>query len=51
MMRHSNGVRKRAPKTIAVHDVGADRDLYSGLMRLYILHRTAADPVFGLGML
>ena len=52
MMRPSNGARKRVPSPNAVHDVGGDRDLYSGLIRLfYILHHTAADPVFGLGML
>ena len=27
-----------------------DRDLYSGLMRLHILHHAVAGPVFGLGM-
>jgi PadR family transcriptional regulator PadR len=28
----------------------ADRDLYSGLIRLHILHHAAEEPVFGLGM-
>jgi DNA-binding PadR family transcriptional regulator len=28
-----------------------DRDLYSGLMRLHILHHAAEGPIFGLGML
>jgi DNA-binding PadR family transcriptional regulator len=27
-----------------------DRDLYSGLIRLHILHHAAEGPVFGLGM-
>ncbi len=27
-----------------------DRDLYSGLMRLHILHHAVSGPVFGLGM-
>jgi DNA-binding PadR family transcriptional regulator len=27
-----------------------DRDLYSGLMRLHILHHAVEGPVFGLGM-
>jgi PadR family transcriptional regulator, regulatory protein PadR len=27
-----------------------DRDLYSGLIRLHILHHAAEEPVFGLGM-
>ena len=29
----------------------ADRDLYSGLIRLHILHHAVKEPVFGLGML
>jgi PadR family transcriptional regulator PadR len=31
------------------HDL-ADRDLYSGLIRLHILHHAAEEPIFGLGM-
>lgn len=27
-----------------------NRDLYSGLIRLHILHHAVAEPVFGLGM-
>lgn len=27
-----------------------DRDLYSGLIRLHVLHHAAEKPVFGLGM-
>ena len=27
-----------------------DRDLYSGLIRLHILHHAAEEPIFGLGM-
>ena len=27
-----------------------DRDLYSGLVRLYILHHAVKEPIFGLGM-
>jgi DNA-binding PadR family transcriptional regulator len=27
-----------------------DRDLYSGLMRLHILHHAVEGPIFGLGM-
>jgi DNA-binding PadR family transcriptional regulator len=30
---------------------GSDRDLYSGLIRLHILHHAAEEPIFGLGML
>jgi len=28
-----------------------DRDLYSGLMRLHILHHAGKEPIFGLGMI
>jgi hypothetical protein len=27
----------------------ADRDLYSGLIRLHVLHQAVAEPIFGLG--
>jgi DNA-binding PadR family transcriptional regulator len=27
-----------------------DRDLYSGLIRLHILHHAVREPIFGLGM-
>jgi len=32
-------------------DLNADRDLYSGLIRLHVLHHTVKAPVFGLRML
>lgn len=28
-----------------------DRDLYSGLIRLHILHHAEREPIFGLGMI
>ena len=28
-----------------------DRDLYSGLIRLHVLHHAAEEPIFGLGMI
>lgn len=28
-----------------------DRDLYSGLIRLHVLHHAVAEPIFGLGMI
>jgi PadR family transcriptional regulator len=28
-----------------------DRDLYSGLIRLHLLHHAAEGPIFGLGMI
>ncbi len=30
---------------------GADRDLYSGLIKLHVLHHAAAEPIFGLGVI
>jgi PadR family transcriptional regulator PadR len=30
---------------------GADRDLYSGLIRLHVLHHAVKEPIFGLGMI
>jgi PadR family transcriptional regulator, regulatory protein PadR len=32
-------------------DPAVDRDLYSGLIRLHVLHHAAAEPIFGLGMI
>jgi PadR family transcriptional regulator PadR len=29
----------------------ADRDLYSGLIRLHVLHHAAEGPIFGLGLI
>ena len=29
----------------------SDRELYSGLIRLHVLHHAVEEPVFGLGML
>ena len=31
--------------------VDADRELYSGLIRLHVLHHAAEEPIFGVGML
>jgi PadR family transcriptional regulator, regulatory protein PadR len=31
-------------------DPAVDRDLYSGMMRLHVLHHAAEGPIFGLGM-
>ena len=28
-----------------------DQDLYSGLIRLHVLHHAAKEPIFGLGMI
>lgn len=37
------------PKT-KFDDAVADRDLYSGLIRLHVLHHAVEEPIFGLGM-
>lgn len=38
-------------KTIPeLQSLSAGRDLYSGLVRLHVLHHAAANPIFGLGM-
>src|ERR1700730_5075338 len=31
--------------------LAADRDLYSGLIRLHVLHHAVEEPIFGLGMI
>src|SRR5690242_9489920 len=38
-------------KTKAENNLSADRDLYSGLIRLHVLHHAAEEPIFGLGMI
>ncbi|HLK22646.1 MAG TPA: PadR family transcriptional regulator [Bryobacteraceae bacterium] len=38
-------------KTNIEHDYAVDRELYSGLIRLHVLHHAAEEPIFGLGML
>ncbi|MGC4055487.1 MAG: PadR family transcriptional regulator [Paludibaculum sp.] len=32
-------------------DLALDRDLYSGLIRLHVLHHASEEPIFGLGMM
>ena len=31
--------------------IDADRELYSGLIRLHVLHHATEEPIFGLGMI
>ena len=39
-------------KSKSEHDkTAADRDLYSGLIRLHVLHHAVEGPIFGLGMI
>jgi len=37
-------------KSDIVAGLGGDRELYSGLIRLHILHHAAEERIFGLGM-
>jgi DNA-binding PadR family transcriptional regulator len=37
-------------KTKSDKEAASDRDLYSGLIRLHILHHAVKEPIFGLGM-
>jgi DNA-binding PadR family transcriptional regulator len=34
-----------------IDELNADRDLYSGLIRLHVLHHAVREPIFGLGMI
>lgn len=38
-------------KTKLDNSYAVDRDLYSGLIRLHVLHHAVHEPIFGLGML
>jgi PadR family transcriptional regulator PadR len=39
-------------RTKTEHDnLAGDRDLYSGLIRLHLLHHAVEEPIFGLGMI
>jgi PadR family transcriptional regulator PadR len=38
-------------KTNIDNEYAVDRDLYSGLIRLHVLHHAVHEPIFGLGML
>src|SRR5579864_810375 len=49
---YTTTVRNRMSKTKSDEDVfDADRDLYSGLIRLHVLHHATEEPIFGLGMI
>ena len=37
-------------KTKFEYEAAADRELYSGLLRLHVLYHAAREPIFGLGM-
>jgi PadR family transcriptional regulator PadR len=44
-------IRYRMSKSKLATDAEADRDLYSGLIRLHVLHHAVEGPIFGLGMI
>jgi PadR family transcriptional regulator, regulatory protein PadR len=47
---HDINIRKLISKSkIERERAGADRDLYSGLIRLHVLHHAVEGPIFGLG--
>jgi PadR family transcriptional regulator PadR len=49
---YANIVRNRMSKSkLEQEAAAADRDLYSGLIRLHVLHHAVEGPVFGLGMI
>jgi PadR family transcriptional regulator PadR len=39
------------PKTKHDRNIVEDQDLYSGLIRLHVLHHAVEEPIFGLGMI
>ena len=50
-MRHLH-IRNRMTTTKSdSHRLTDDKDLYSGLIRLHVLHHAVKDPIFGLGMI
>ncbi len=52
MGAYTSAVRYRMSKTKSQQEsFAADRDLYSGLIRLHVLHHAVEQPVFGLGMI
>ncbi len=45
-------IRNRTSKSkIETNGLADDRALYSGLIRLHVLHHAAEGPIFGLGMI
>ena len=43
--------KTKADTAVLRNAFNAGRDLYSGLIRLHVLHHAANEPVFGLGMI
>lgn len=49
---HTANTRNRMSTTKIEHATApVDRDLYSGLIRLHVLHHAAQEPIFGLGII
>ena len=49
---YANDIRYRMSNTKSEQErLAADRDLYSGLIRLHVLHHATEEPIFGLGMI
>ena len=53
ILLYNNHIRNRMSKTTLDNttDLTVDRDLYSGLIRLHVLHHAVEEPIFGLGMI
>jgi PadR family transcriptional regulator PadR len=52
LSNRANIIRNRMSKSKSENDQNAaDRDLYSGLIRLHVLHHAVEGPIFGLGMM
>jgi DNA-binding PadR family transcriptional regulator len=49
-VEYAEGLVRRSFRDIDVPDM-AGQDLYSGLIRVHVLHHAAHEPVFGLGMM
>src|SRR3954451_15345725 len=43
--------RSKSDSRSGFESAAADRDLYSGLIRLHVLHHAVKEPIFGLGMI
>jgi PadR family transcriptional regulator, regulatory protein PadR len=50
-MAPRSGQNRRAVRKAELRNSGDGRELYSGLIRLHILHHAAAEGIFGLGMI
>jgi PadR family transcriptional regulator len=52
ILAYNKSFRKRMSRTKTDQElIDADRDLYSGLIRLHVMHHAVEEPIFGLGMM